>query len=168
MEHIKGICMVTNPIVNSYKRLVPGYEAAVYISWAEINRSALIRIPRYKTGKEKSTRIELRNPDTSANPYLIFSAMLAAGLDGVKNKTEPPEPVKEDVYEFDEEELKEHGIETLPASLGDAIKEYEKCEVAKQALGEHTYKKLLESKKAEWDDYRMQVHKWEIEKYLLL
>src|SRR3989338_3304460 len=115
LQHVKGMSAVTAPTVNSYKRLVPGYEAPVYICWAQINRSALIRIPRYSPGREKATRAELRCPDPSCNPYLAFAVMLKAGLDGIKNKMEPPKPVEEDVYEFDECKLETHGIDTLPA-----------------------------------------------------
>ncbi len=165
LKHIKGMSSVLSPNVNSYKRLVPGYEAPVYICWAQVNRSSLIRIPRYAPGREQATRCELRCPDPSNNPYLAFAVMLKAGLNGIKNKLTPPEPVEEDVYEFDEKKLIDANIDTLPGSLGDAIWELKRSELMKEALGEHTYHIYLEAKKKEWDDYRRQVTKWETEKY---
>ncbi len=166
LEHIKGICAITSPIVNSYKRLVPGYEAPVYLSWARINRSALIRIPRYSKGKTQATRCEVRCPDPSCNPYLAFALMLKAGLDGIKNKLTPPEPVEEDVYHFTEADLKEKNIDTLPASLADALVEMKKDPLVKETLGEHTFEKYIEAKQAEWDDFRLSVSQWELDKYL--
>jgi len=165
MKHVKSFCAITAPTVNSYKRLVPGYEAPVYICWAQKNRSALIRIPRYSSGREKATRTELRCPDPSANPYLAFAVMLKAGLDGIKNKMTPPEPVEEDVYEFDEEKLNEKNIDTLPGTLGKALEELKKDPVILEALGPHTSKVYLNAKKTEWDDYRIQVTEWEKKKY---
>lgn len=164
--HVKGFCAVTAPTVNSYKRLVPGYEAPVYISWAKVNRSALIRIPSYSPGREQSTRAEIRCPDPSCNPYLAFAVMLKAGLDGIKRNLKPPEPVEEDIYGFDETMLKEMKVDTLPASLGEAIEELKKDKVIQEALGPHTYPLYIKAKKAEWDQYRIQVNPWEIEKYL--
>lgn len=166
IENIKGMMAILSPTVNSYKRLVSGFEAPVYISWAQINRSALIRIPRFSPGREKSTRMELRCPDPSCNPYLAFAVMLAAGLDGVEKKLSPPKPVNEDVYDFDDEKLKELKIDTLPNSLESAIDELEKNKLMKETLGEHIYKFFLKAKKEEWDDYRIQVSNWELEKYL--
>jgi len=166
LKHIKGISAVTAPTVNSYKRLVPGYEAPVYICWAQINRSSLIRIPRYATGKEQATRCELRCPDPSCNPYLAFAVMLKAGLQGIKENLEPPAPVEEDVYEFDETKLKEHKIDTLPASLGEAIAALRESRVAKEALGEHSFKIYLAAKEKEYDEFRLQVTEWEHKKYL--
>ncbi len=166
LAHIKGICAITNPTVNSFKRLVPGYEAPVYLSWARVNRSALIRIPRYSKGKSQATRCEVRCPDPSANPYLAFAAMLKAGLDGVKKNMTPPKPVEEDLYEFSDEKLASLNIDTLPASLGEAVAELQKEPIAKEALGEHTYAKYIEAKKAEWDSYRLFVSQWELDQYL--
>ncbi len=164
--HIRSFTAITAPTVNSYKRLVPGYEAPVYIVWARRNRSALIRIPRYSPGREASTRAELRCPDPSCNPYLAFAVMLKAGLDGVKRKLTPPEPVEEDVYEFDGAKLAEKNIATLPGSLGEAIEELKKDKVIQEALGQHTYASFIAAKSEEWDNYRIQVSKWEIDKYL--
>ncbi len=166
LEHIKEISLITAPEVNSYKRLVPGFEAPVYICWAQQNRSALIRIPGYSEGREQSTRAELRCPDPSANPYLAFAAMLGAGLDGIERRLEPPKPVEEDVYDFDEKQLKAHGIDTLPESLGEAIHYFKNSKLAKEILGEHTFNKYLEAKKKEHDEYRLKVTPWEIERYL--
>lgn len=165
LAHIKAMSAIVSPKVNSYKRLVPGYEAPVYICWAQINRSALIRIPRYSPGREKATRAEIRCPDPSCNPYLAFAVMLKAGLDGIKNKLIAPEPVEEDVYEFDEAKLEKHKIDRLPASLGEAMTELKKDKVIQEALGNHTYPIYLAAKKAEYDEYRLQVTPWEIEKY---
>jgi len=165
LRHVKGMSAILSPNVNSYKRLVPGYEAPVYICWAQINRSALIRIPRYSSGREQATRCELRCPDPSNNPYLAFAVMLKAGLDGIKNKLTPPEPVEENVYHFDEQKRTEAKIETLPGSLGDAIAELEKEELIREALGKHTYAVYVEAKSKEWDGYRTQVTKWEIDRY---
>ncbi|MFH0895916.1 MAG: glutamine synthetase, partial [Bacteroidota bacterium] len=166
VEHIKSMTLVLNPIVNSYKRLVSGFEAPVYICWAQVNRSALIRVPRCSHGREKSTRIELRSPDPSCNPYLGFAIMLATGLDGVDKHLIPPEPVEEDVYDFDYAKLKSLKIDTLPENLGAAICEFKKNKLMRETLGEHTYKFFLRAKKEEWDDYRIQVSSWELEKYL--
>ncbi|MCG2717639.1 MAG: type I glutamate--ammonia ligase [Nanoarchaeota archaeon] len=166
LEHAKGLAAIVAPTVNSYKRLVPGYEAPVYICWGQVNRSALIRIPRYKKGKEKATRVELRCPDPSANPYLAFAAMLSAGLDGMKNELTPPNPIEDDVYHFDEKERKKNGICHLPYSLMDAIKELKKDEVIKKALGPDLFDKYVCAKIKEWDEFRVQVTEWEKEKYL--
>lgn len=166
LHHARSLSAVLAPTVNSYKRLVPGYEAPVYICWAQINRSALIRIPRYSPGRELATRAELRCPDPSANPYLAFSVMLKAGLDGIKKKMVPPAPTEEDVYEFDQAKLDERNIKTLPASLQEALNEAGNNEIIKSALGIHTFEKFLEAKSKEWDDYRIKVTEWEIERYL--
>lgn len=163
MKHAKALTAITNPTVNSYKRLVSGYEAPVYIAWSARNRSPLIRIPA-KRGK--STRIELRSPDPSSNPYLALSAALAAGLDGIKNKINPPEATDKNIFNMDEMELKALGIEKLPGSLEEALNELEKDEVLKAALGEHIYEKFMEAKRAEWDSYRIYVTQWEIDQYL--
>jgi glutamine synthetase len=168
LNHVKGMSAIIAPNVNSYKRLVPGYEAPVYICWAQINRSALIRIPRYSPGREQSTRCELRCPDPSCNPYLAFAVMLKAGLDGIRKRMKPPKPVEEDVYEFDNHKLNELGISTLPYSLWEAIKELKRDELMKEVLGQHLFKRYVEAKTKEWDDYRIQVTKWELEKYFEL
>ena len=166
LAHVKSMSAILSPNVNSYKRLVPGFEAPVYLSWARVNRSALIRIPRYSKGKTQATRCEVRCPDPSCNPYLAFAVMLKAGLDGMKRKLTPPSPVEEDVYEFTDEKLKELKIETLPATLGDALVEMQKDPLIKETLGEHTFEKFVESKQAEWDEYRLYVSQWELDKYL--
>ncbi|ADQ46827.1 glutamine synthetase, type I [Caldicellulosiruptor kronotskyensis 2002] len=163
MKHAREFALVTNPLVNSYKRLVPGYEAPVYIAWSPKNRSPLIRVPA-KRGQ--ATRVELRNPDPSANPYLAFAAVLAAGLDGIKNKIEPPEPVEENIFVMSEEERAKRGIGSLPGSLEEAIKEFENSTLMRETLGDHIFEKYLEAKKLEWDDYRTKVHQWEIDSYL--
>ena len=166
VEHARALAAIVAPTVNSYKRLTPGYEAPAYICWGQINRSALIRIPRYSPGREQSTRLELRCPDPSCNPYLAFAAMLWAGLDGIERELEPPPPVEENVYDFDDARLRELDIATLPGSLGEAIDELEKDEVLQQALGEHAYQAFVRAKKSEWDEYRIQVTDWELNRYL--
>jgi glutamine synthetase len=168
LKHIRGMSGILAPTVNSYKRLVPGYEAPVYICWGRRNRSALIRVPDYFPGKEKAIRAELRCPDPSCNPYLAFAVMLKAGMDGVKNKIEPPEPVEEDVYEFDDQKLAQFYIKTLPESLGEAIEEMKESKILKEALGDFTFGKYLEAKKSEWKEYQLHVSDWEIEKYIKL
>jgi len=166
LRHAKALAAVVAPTVNSYKRLVSGYEAPVYICWAQINRSALIRIPRYSPGRELSTRIELRCPDPSCNPYLAFAAMLAAGLDGVKKGWTPPKPVEEDVYKLKPSQLEEMEVDMLPFSIKRAVEELKGDKVVQSGLGKHTFDKFVEAKLAEFDDYRMQITPWEIEKYL--
>ena len=168
LDHIKEITAVNNQWVNSYKRLVPGYEAPVYISWARRNRADLIRIPEYQPGREEATRFELRSPDPACNPYLCFSVCLAAGLDGVERGLEPPPPVEENVYEMTPEERKRRGIGTVPGSLLEAIECTEKSELVKKALGEHTFNSFLENKRIEWDRYRTHVTDYEIKNYLPL
>ena len=166
LAHARGLADVVAPTVNSYKRLVPGYEAPVYACWARVNRSALIRIPGYAKGKASATRCELRCPDPSANPYLAFAAMLGCALDGIKKKTEPPEPVEENVFHFDEEKLKKFYINTLPASLGEAMEAFGKDDVVKASLGPWAASKLIDVQKEQWDAYRVQVSPWELETYL--
>jgi glutamine synthetase len=166
MKHAREIIAVTNQWVNSYKRLVPGYEAPVYISWARHNRSAMIRVPMYKPGKESATRIEFRAPDPACNPYLAFAVMLAAGLEGVENEYQLPEPIEEDIYKMTEKEKKKKRIRTLPGNLYEAILEVEKSKLVKKALGEHIFNKFLQNKKIEWDNYRTHVSRYEIEKYM--
>jgi len=168
LKHVPEICIVTNQWVNSYKRLVPGYEAPVYISWARRNRSALIRVPMYKPGKEEATRIELRFPDPACNPYLAFSAMLAAGLAGISGKYPLPEPIEKDIFHMEEEDRQKEGIKSLPGSLIEAIEYAQDSDLLKETLGEHIFNKLLENKNIEWDMYRTQVTGYEIEKYLPL
>lgn len=166
LKHAPEITLVNNQWVNSYKRLVPGYEAPVYISWALRNRADLIRIPGYKPGKEKATRIEFRSPDPACNPYLAFSAMLAAGLEGVDKEYEPPPPVEENVYEMSEKARARRGIGTLPGSLDEAIGLAEKSKLLKKCLGDHVFDSLIKNKKIEWDRYRAQVTDYELNRYL--
>ncbi|MFH2101461.1 MAG: glutamine synthetase family protein [Candidatus Micrarchaeota archaeon] len=166
LAHAKGMSAILSPTVNSYKRLVPGYEAPAYISWAGVNRSALIRIPRYSEGRTSSTRCELRCPDPSCNLYLAFAVMLKTGLEGIKSGLEPPEPVEEDLYHFDDRKLKERKIDMLPYSLWQALCALREDKVVQEALGTHTYERYLAAKTKEWDSYRLQVTPWEIENYL--
>jgi glutamine synthetase len=154
------------PLVNSYKRLVPGYEAPVYIGWARINRSALIRIPQISHGQLDSTRIELRCPDPSSNPYLAFAAMLAAGLDGIDRKLPVPDPVEENLYHLDEAKLQSRKIRQLPGTLAEALDELAADEVIRDALGDHVFERFVEAKRDEWNEYRMQVSGWETARYL--
>ena len=163
LKHVKGYCAITNPLVNSYKRLVPGYEAPVYIAWSEQNRSPLIRIP---ARRGSGTRIEIRNPDPACNLYIALAATSAAGLEGIKNKIEPPDPVLLNVYAMTAEERQELGIETLPMDLGEAIEALKQNELIKNTLGEHIYQRFIEAKTIEWNNYRMQVHQWELDSYL--
>ena len=166
LNHAKAMAAIVAPIVNSYKRLVPGYEAPAYICWAQINRSALIRIPRYSPGRESSTRAELRCPDPACNPYLAFAVMLAAGLDGIEKGLTAPAPVNEDVDDFDEDDLRERSIGMLPGTLGEALEALAGDPIIQDALGEHVYEAFVRAKKAEWDDYRIRVTNWELERYL--
>ena len=165
-RHVKELCLVFNQWVNSYKRLVPGYEAPVYISWGTRNRSALVRIPEYKPGKEKATRIELRSPDPACNPYLAFALMLGAGLKGIEEKIEPPAPVEVDIYGLSDAERKKMNIDCLPGTLEEAISEFEKSRLAREVLGDHIFESLIANKKIEWDQYRIHVSNYELEKYL--
>ncbi len=165
LKHARSFSAVTAPTVNSYKRLVPGYEAPVYICWGQTNRSALIRVPSYSPGRESATRAELRCPDPSCNPYLAFAVMLKAGLEGVKQGLTPPDAVEEDVYEFSAEDLQKRGIATLPGSLNEAISEFKKNPLMKEVFGEDTFKKYVEAKTAEWDEYRIHVTDWEKKRY---
>ncbi len=166
LKHALEITAVNNQWVNSYKRLVPGYEAPVYLSWARRNRSDLIRIPEYRPGREKATRVEFRSPDPACNPYLALSVMLAAGLKGIEKEYEVPAPVEENVYEMADEERKKREIETLPASLWEAIQLTEKSELVRKALGDHVFGAFIKNKKIEWDQYRTQVTGYELKKYL--
>ncbi len=166
LKHAREITAVTNPTVNSYKRLTPGYEAPVYVCWARRNRSALVRVPEYFPGKEKATRLEARWLDPSGNPFLAYAVILEAGLDGIEQKLELSNPVEEDVYHFNDAKLKEFYIETLPGTLGEAMGFLEKSEIARRALGNYILERLLEAQRAYWDSYRIQVHPWELGKYL--
>ncbi len=166
LTHAREICSLVAQWVNSYKRLVPGYEAPVYVSWARRNRSALVRVPMYKPGKEAATRAEFRCPDPACNPYLAFAVMLAAGLKGIEEGYELPEPVEKDIFEMTEAERADHGIISLPGSLAEAIAETEKSELVREALGDHIFEKFIENKKMEWDAFRTHVSGFELEKYL--
>ena len=166
LKHAPEITAITNQWVNSYKRLVPGYEAPVYISWARRNRSALVRVPMYKPGKEKATRVELRSPDPACNPYLAFSLMLSAGLEGIEKKYSLPQPIEEDIYHMSIEERQRSNIDSLPGSLIEAIALAEKSELVRKTLGDHIFHNFIESKRVEWDDYRKCVHPYEIERFL--
>lgn len=166
LKHARALAAVVAPTVNSYKRLVPGYEAPVYVCWAQTNRSAMIRIPMSAPGREESARAELRCPDPSCNPYLAFAAMLEAGMDGVRTELEPPAPVSDDVYEYSKDELDAHGIAVLPGTLGEALAALEADEVVRRALGDHVYRVFHRARMTEWDEYRIQVTEWERERYL--
>ncbi|KPL18615.1 MAG: glutamine synthetase [candidate division Zixibacteria bacterium SM23_81] len=166
LAHAAEVVVVTNQWVNSYKRLVPGYEAPAYISWGQKNRSALVRVPRYKPGKEQATRVELRCPDPACNPYLAFAVMLAAGLKGISESYQLPEPIEEDIYTMSPDERANRGILSLPDNLYAGILEAEKSELLRQALGEDIFHKFIANKKVEWDEYRAQVTDAEIKKYL--
>jgi glutamine synthetase len=166
LTHIKEFTLVLNQWVNSYKRLVPGYEAPVYICWARRNRSTLVRVPLYKPGKEKATRIELRSPDPACNPYLAFACMLNAGLKGIEKGYQLPEPIEMDVYHLSDDERKKYNIDCLPGSLNRAIEYAENSELLRETLGDHIFEQFITSKKVEWDDYRIRIHPYEIERYL--
>ena len=167
LAHARALAAVVAPTVNSYKRLVPGYEAPSYVCWGQVNRSALIRIPGYLPGHgEASARCELRCPDASANPYLAFAAMLATGLDGIRRGLVPPPAVEENVYEFGPAQLRSHDIASLPGTLEEALRELERDDVIAEALGEHTFRRYMEAKRREWDEYRVQVTQWELDRYL--
>jgi glutamine synthetase len=166
LRHAPEITLVNNQWVNSYKRLVPGYEAPVYISWAQQNRADLIRVPGYKPGQETATRIEFRSPDPACNPYLAFSVMLAAGLEGIDKQYETVEPIESNVYEMSAEEREKRGIGSLPASLWEAINLAEKSILVRKALGDHVFNALIADKKIEWERYRAQVTEYELRQYL--
>jgi len=166
MKHSPEITLVLNQWVNSYKRLVPGYEAPVYISWARRNRSDMIRVPMYKPGKEKATRVELRSPDPACNPYLAFAVILAAGLEGMEKEYELPEPVERNIYDMTLHERQELGIGALPEDIWEAIQLTEKSELVRNALGDHVFTNFIENKKLEWDRYRTQVTHFELQEYL--
>lgn len=166
LKHAREICSIFAQWVNSYKRLVPGYEAPVYIAWSRRNRSALIRVPEYHPGKEKATRAEFRPPDPACNPYLTFAVMLAAGLEGIEKKYKLPPSMEKNLYELSETERRELGIESLPDSLGEAINITEKSELVRKTLGEHVFTRFIELKRGEWEDYRVQVTQYELKEYL--
>ena len=163
LEHAPALAAITNPTINSYKRLVPGYEAPVYLSWSTANRSALVRIP---DTREEGTRVELRNPDPAANPYLSFAVMLKAGLDGIKKEIEPPAEVLANIYDMSKDEREEKGIKSLPLNIKEAVEALKEDEVIQEALGEHVYKHFVEAKEVEWGIYRSRVHQWELDQYL--
>lgn len=163
MKHVYGMSAITNPLVNSYKRLVSGFEAPVHIAWSVKNRSPLIRIPSVREG---SMRVELRSPDPAANPYLVLALCLAAGMDGIKNQILPPQNITQNIYHLTEEERAELGIRELPASLKDAVSAMEKDEFVRQVLGEHISTVYIEAKKNEWDSYCRAVSEWEVAQYL--
>jgi glutamine synthetase len=164
LEHAPALTAVCNPTVNSYKRLVPGYEAPVYVAWSDVNRSALVRKPAARHAA--ASRIELRSPDPSCNPYLALATMLHAGLDGIENDLDCPAPVRENIYEFDEAKRDEYGIDTLPENLGRAVEALEDDDVVKDALGGHVHEKFVEAKTREWEEYLVEVSEWEKERYL--
>ena len=163
LAHAKGMIAVLAPLVNSYKRLVPGYEAPVYLSWGRTNRSALVRVPRISAGRPQATRVELRCPDPSCNPYLAFAVMLKAGLDGIRRELPLPDAAEEDLYHVDP---RARGLETLPGSLGDALDELQRDELIAAALGPHIFERYVEAKALEWDEYRLHVSQWELDRYL--
>jgi len=166
LTHIKEITLVLNQWVNSYKRLVPGYEAPVYISWGRRNRSSMVRVPMYRPGKEEATRIELRSPDPATNPYLTFACILAAGLKGIDGAYKLCEPIEENIFNMSEQQKAGLNIDTLPNSLENAVRELEESELAREALGDHVFEKLIANKKIEWDQYRIHVSQFEHDKYL--
>lgn len=166
LNHVAEFTLVTNQWVNSYKRLVPGYEAPVYISWGRRNRSSMVRVPAHQQGKERATRIELRSPDPAANPYLAFAVMLSAGLKGIEGKYDLGEPIEENIYHMSDETKTGLNIETLPNSLDAAVRLFEKSELMRETLGEHVFEKLIENKRIEWDEYRIHVSQLETDKYL--
>jgi glutamine synthetase len=166
LKHARELSALFAPSVNSYKRLVPGYEAPVYIAWSRRNRSALVRVPVYHPGKERATRAEIRCPDPSCNPYLTFAALLHAGLEGVERGYELPEPVERNLYDLTESERQSMGVDHLPETLGEAIEEMSRSEVVERALGEHIFSRYIDLKRAEWAEYRVQVTPWELDTYL--
>src|SRR3954468_14235018 len=166
LRHAREICAVFAQWVNSYKRLVPGYEAPVYVAWSRRNRSALVRVPLYHPGKERATRMELRCPDPACNPYLTFAALLQAGLEGIEKGYELPEPMEKNLYHLSPDDRRRLGIEQLPETLGEAIELTSESELVLRTLGEHMFNRYVEIKRQEWEDYRVQVTKWELDRYL--
>ena len=165
LSHAQELTSITNQWVNSYKRLIPGYEAPVYICWAQMNRSALVRVPAYRKGKEKATRAEFRSPDPSCNPYLAFAVMLAAGLEGIDKKCKLGNPATDNIYHLDEENKKKMGIGSLPDDLYEAVKLTEASKLVQEALGAKVFEYFIRNKKMEWDEYKAQVNQYEIDKY---
>ena len=166
LKHAREMSSIFAQWVNSYKRLVPGYEAPVYVAWSRRNRSALVRVPLYHPGKEKATRMELRCPDPACNPYLTFAALLQAGLEGIEKGYELPEPMEKNLYHLSPDERKRLGIEQLPETLGEAIELTAESELVLRTLGEHMFNRFIEIKRQEWEDYRVQVTQWELDRYL--
>ena len=166
LRHAREMAAIFAQWVNSYKRLVPGYEAPVYVAWSQRNRSALIRIPLYKPGSEQATRAEIRCPDPACNPYLTFAALLQAGLEGIEHGYELPEPMETNLYHLSADERRERGIVSLPETLGEAVDELAGSELMERALGEHIFPRYVELKRREWDEYRVQLSQWELDKYL--
>jgi len=165
LKHMREICALLNQYVNSFKRLVPGYEAPVYISWAHRNRTALIRVPLYVAGKESTVRAELRNPDPAANPYLAFAVMLSAGLEGIEQEYELPPSVEPNIYKMTADERETIGLGSLPNNLYEAIQATQESELVRRTLGEHVFERFVTNKLNEWYEYREQVTDWEIDKY---
>jgi glutamine synthetase len=163
LKHARAFCAVTNPLVNSYKRLVPGYEAPVNVAWSHRNRSPMIRVP---ARRGRGTRVELRMPDPAANPYLALAVQLAAGLDGIRNEIDPPDPVDKNIFELTVRERRRFKIQALPRDLGEAVTEFEKSVLMRDVLGDHIFEHFLEAKEQEWQEYIAQVHEWEVERYL--
>ncbi|MBE0432111.1 glutamine synthetase [candidate division WOR-3 bacterium] len=168
LKHIQEICAIASPLVNSYKRLVSGFEAPVYICWGRMNRSALVRVPKISRKKYKSTRVELRSCDPSANPYLLFATVLRSGLEGIEKKLKPPASVEENVYALETSVLKNKGIDLLPRSLYQALEYFSQSKIARSALGDTLFQRYYDIKMKEWDEYSIQVSKWEVDKYLEL
>ncbi|HEX7048941.1 MAG TPA: type I glutamate--ammonia ligase [Longimicrobiales bacterium] len=163
LRHARGFCAVTNPLVNSYKRLVPGFEAPVHVAWSHQNRSPMVRVP---ARRGKGTRLEVRMPDPSANPYLALAVQLGAGLDGIRHRTPPPDPVDKNIFELTVRERRRHRIQDLPRDLGDALVFFQKDPLMREVLGDHVFEHFIAAKEQEWADYTAQVHEWEIERYL--
>jgi glutamine synthetase len=166
LKHAREISALFAQWVNSYKRLVPGFEAPVYVAWSRRNRSALIRVPLYHPGNEQATRCEIRSPDPACNPYLCFAVLLQAGLDGIEKGYELPEPMEKNLYHISPDERRRLGIEQLPETLGEAVEIAAESELVLKTLGEHTFTRFVEIKRQEWEDYRSQLSQWEIERYL--
>jgi glutamine synthetase len=166
LAHARSMCAVLAPLVNSYKRLVPGYEAPVYISWGQINRSALVRVPQVNPERPQSTRLELRCPDPSCNPYLAFAVMLRAGLDGIDRELEPPPISNDDLYHLDVQAREERGMSVLPGSLGEALEELKRDSLVRETLGDHIFERFIEAKTIEWQEYGLEVSGWELDRYL--
>ena len=166
LRHAREIAAVFAQWVNSYKRLVPGFEAPVYVAWSQRNRSALIRIPLYKPGSEQATRAEIRCPDPACNPYLTFAALLHAGLEGIEQGYELPDPMETNLYHLTAEERRDQGIVSLPETLGEAIDEFAASDLMRRAFGDHIFTSYMKLKRKEWDDYRVQLTQWELDRYL--